>query len=110
MSDFRAVFFVCVYLAMIVPIAIEHAIRRDRRAFTRSGLVWGSVAGAGSIGGVGFLALSAHLPGAVVFTLSAVFSLLGGTMASVLFFGERATLSWWAMIGCSLAAVVLVSL
>lgn len=110
MEGFRAVFFVCVYIAMIVPIGAEHMIRRDGRAFSRSGWIWGSVAGVGSIGGVGFLALSAHLPGAVVFTLSAVFSLLGGTVASVLLFGERATPGWWAMIICAVAAVVLVSL
>jgi drug/metabolite transporter (DMT)-like permease len=110
MDGFRPVFFVCVYLAMIIPIGIEHAMRRDGRAFTKSGWVCGGLAGLGSIGGVGFLALSAHLPGAVVFTLSAVFSLLGGTLASVLFFGECATPSWWAMMICAVAAVVLVSL
>ncbi|MBN1478006.1 hypothetical protein JXA47_14720 [Candidatus Sumerlaeota bacterium] len=110
MTAFGPVFFTCLYVALLIPIAVQHALQRDRRALSRRGWVWGSVAGIGSIGGVGFLALSASLPGAVVFTLSAVFSILGAGIASVTLFGEQANRIWFAMMGAAVASVVLVSL
>jgi drug/metabolite transporter (DMT)-like permease len=110
MTAFGPVFFTCLYIALFIPIAVQHALRRDRRALSRAGWTWGSVAGIGSIGGVGFLALSASLPGAVVFTLSAVFSILGAGIASVTLFGERASAVWFAMMGTAVVSVVLVSL
>jgi hypothetical protein len=50
------------------------------------------------------------LPGAVVFTLSAVFSILGAGVASVAVFGERVSGVWIAMMASAVGSVVLVSL
>jgi drug/metabolite transporter (DMT)-like permease len=110
MAAFGPVFFTCLYLGLVTPVAARHAMRRDARAIGRAAWRWGSVAALGSIGGVGFLGLSAGLPGAVVFTLSAVFSILGAGVASVAVFGERVSGVWIAMMASAVGSVVLVSL
>ena len=91
------------------PIIVELLLRRDRSFFRKSVAVLGLVAAVGSIGGVGLLGLSSALPAAIVFTLSSIFSLLGGGLSSVLFFREKANTKWFAMMGLAIVAVILVS-
>lgn len=109
MVAFGDLYLALVYIFMGVPTMLDLAVRGDRAAFTKAGLGVGMLAAAGSLGGMIFISAAAAYPAAIVFTLSAVMSLAGGALSSVLFFGERASPTWFAMMGLALAAVVLVS-
>lgn len=61
----------------------------------RAGL--GLVAGIGSIIGMSSMRLCASLPAAFTFPVIALVLILGGALISVLYFGERTTRAWWAM-------------
>ena len=95
---------------MGIPIGLQHFVKRDRRAVNRSAWALGAMAAVGSVGGLGFLGACDGIPGAVVFTTSAIVALLGAGLASVLMFGERASRLWFAMMITATASVILVSL
>lgn len=67
----------------------------------------GLMAGVGSIAGLFLLSLCAALPAALVFTINGMITILGGTLASVFFFGEPRTKAWYATIGFGVLAVLL---
>lgn len=97
------------YFFMAAPTAIELAIEKRKAALSPFAVGTGLLAAVGSLGGVWFLALASSYPAAIVFTLSAVLSLVGGALSSVFFFGERASPTWFAMMGLAVGSVVLVS-
>lgn len=70
----------------------------------------GVMAGIGSIGGLYLLSRCVALPAALVFTINGMVTILGGTLASVLFFGEPRTKAWYATLGFGILAVVLANL
>jgi len=70
----------------------------------------GALAGAGSICGMLLLSLCAQSLAAVVFTVNGTIIILGGALASVIFFGEKMTRAWYGTIGFGLLAVILANL
>jgi len=70
----------------------------------------GLLAGIGSIGGMFLLSLCARYPAAIVFTVNGMIIILGGALASVAFFGEKAGRAWYGTIGFGIAAVFLANL
>jgi hypothetical protein len=70
----------------------------------------GVMAGIGSIGGLYLLSRCMALPAALVFTINGMVTILGGTLASVLFFGEPRTKAWYATLGFGILAVILANL
>lgn len=107
---FGMVFLFLVYTFLGLPIVAELVLTRARDVFSPAAVGAGALAAFGSLAGFFLLAASAGAPAAVVFTLSAIFSLMGGSLASVVFFGEKASGRWFLMMGLAIAAVVLVSL
>jgi drug/metabolite transporter (DMT)-like permease len=74
-------------------------------------LLWiGSLAAAGSISGLLLLKVCVPLPAAVVFTISGVTTIVGGALASVIFFGEAVFWAWYGTVGFGLLAVLLANL
>lgn len=67
----------------------------------------GLMAGVGSIAGLFLLSLCARYPAALVFTVNGAVTILGGTLASVFFFGEKRSRAWYLTIGAAVAAVIL---
>jgi len=70
----------------------------------------GALAGAGSICGMLLLSLCAQAPAAVVFTVNGAIIILGGALASVIFFSEKMTRAWYGTIGFGVLAVILANL
>lgn len=70
----------------------------------------GALAAGGSISGLLLLKVCMPLPAALVFTISGMITILGGAVASVLFFGERLRPSWYGTVGFGLLAVLLANL
>jgi len=68
------------------------------------------LAAVGSNGGLLLTRMSGSLPASITFTLSGMASLLTGGLVSVLFFRERASPAWYAMMLCGAASVSLVNL
>ncbi len=67
----------------------------------------GLMAGCGSIAGLFLLSLCARYPAALVFTVNGAVTILGGSLASVFFFGEARSRAWYLTIGAAIVAVVL---
>lgn len=109
MARWGDLFLLLVYTSLGLPIAIELIATRTRGVFSPTALGVGALAAFGSLAGFFLMGLCASYPASIVFTLSAIFSLMGGSLASVLFFGERATKWWWIMMALAGTAVVLVS-
>jgi len=50
------------------------------------------------------------LPGSLLFTINGMLTILGGVIASVIFFGESMKPSWWGTVVFGLLAVFLANL
>ncbi|MCC6545605.1 hypothetical protein IT570_00440 [Candidatus Sumerlaeota bacterium] len=109
MKQHDALFFFLTYLLMGLPILLKLCVTGFGRAFSWAGGGTGAMAATGSIGGFLFLAASAHFSAAIVFTLSAIVSLLTGSLISIAFFGEKITVWWIAMMLLAVGAVIMVS-
>jgi hypothetical protein len=70
----------------------------------------GVLAAGGSISGLLLLKVCMPLPAALVFTISGMITILGGAVASVIFFGEKLRPSWYGTVGFGLLAVLLANL
>jgi drug/metabolite transporter (DMT)-like permease len=74
-------------------------------------LIWiGMLAAAGSISGLLLLKVCVPLPAGVVFTINGVTTILGGALASVLFFREKVFWGWYGTVGFGVLAVLLANL
>ncbi len=74
-------------------------------------LVWlGIMAAGGSISGLLLLKTCMALPAGLLFTINGMITILGGVIASVVFFGEAMKPSWWGTVGFGLLAVLLANL
>jgi len=74
-------------------------------------LAWlGVMAAGGSIAGLVLIKTCMALPAGLLFTLNGMITILGGTVASVIFFGESMKPSWWGTVGFGLLAVLLANL
>ena len=74
-------------------------------------LVWlGALAAGGSIAGLLLLKVCIPLPVALVFTINGMITILGGVVASVIFFGESLKPAWYGTVGFGLLAVFLANL
>ncbi|NQV15021.1 hypothetical protein HQ531_06135 [bacterium] len=74
-------------------------------------LVWlGVMAAGGSISGLILLKTCMVLPAGLLFTINGMITILGGVIASVIFFGESMKPSWWGTVGFGLLAVLLANL
>lgn len=70
----------------------------------------GLVAAFGSICGMLLLKVCVPLPAALVFTISGVMTILGGSIASVVFFKEKMVPAWYGAVGFGILAVLLANL
>jgi drug/metabolite transporter (DMT)-like permease len=104
--SYLTVFYACIGL----PIVLDLWFTKQFRAPLRPWLALGLLAAVGSMGGMWLLALTAKLPGPVVFTLSNISQIVAGSTVSVLFFRERVSWAWYAMLILGVAAVALVNL
>ncbi|MDD5766173.1 MAG: hypothetical protein PHW79_08030, partial [Candidatus Marinimicrobia bacterium] len=86
------------------------AFRKTKPTSIKYLLGLGSLAGAGSICGMLLLSLCAQFPAAIVFTVNGAIIILGGALASVIFFGEKMTRGWYGTIGFGILAVIFVNL
>jgi len=76
-----------------------------------SDLVWlGIMAATGSISGLLLIKTCMSLPGSLLFTINGMLTILGGVIASVIFFGESMKPSWWGTVGFGLLAVFLANM
>lgn len=98
------------YATMAIVCGVVAIFQRVRPTSGRALIGLGLMAGVGSIGGLYLLSLCATLPAALIFTINGMVTILGGTLASVLFFGEPRTRAWWATIGFGIVAVILANL
>lgn len=74
-------------------------------------LIWlGVMAAGGSISGLLLIKTCMTLPAGLLFTINGMITILGGVIASVIFFGESMKLSWWGTVGFGLLAVLLANL
>ena len=109
MTKFGDLFLLLLYASLGLPIAVELIVTRTRGVFAPAAIGTGAMAAFGSLAGFFLMGVCASYPAVLVSTLSAIFSLMGGSLASVLFFGERATKWWWIMMGLAATAVIMVS-
>ena len=110
LAAYKFVFLAACY-AMFSVLLLTNVLRHPPLPASRRALVpIGLLAAIGSVGGFALLQSVAHEAAALVFPVSAVASLLGGSVTSVLFFRERVTLLWFGMVLTGCAAVVLVGL
>ncbi len=70
----------------------------------------GVLAAGGSISGLLLLKVCMPLPATLVFTINGMITILGGAVASVIFFGEALKPSWYGTVGFGLLAVLLANL
>ncbi len=76
-----------------------------------SDLAWlGIMAAGGSISGLLLIKICMPLPAGLLFTINGMITILGGVIASVVFFGESMKPSWWGTVGFGLLAVLLANL
>jgi len=74
-------------------------------------LIWlGVMAAAGSISGLLLIKTCMTLPAGLLFTINGMITILGGAVASVIFFGESMKPFWWGTVGFGLLAVLLANL
>jgi len=95
------------YAIMAVVCGIVVAFQRIKPSSTFDLVKLGLMAGGGSIAGLFLLSLCARFPAALVFTVNGAVTLLGGSLASVFFFGETRSRAWYATIGTAVLAVIL---
>ncbi len=74
-------------------------------------LVWlGLLAAGGSISGLLLINASMALPAGILFTINGMITILGGVIASVLFFAEPMKPVWFGTVGFGLLAVLLANM
>lgn len=110
LSAYRDTYLFAFYLWIAVPVLLDVWLTRGFRAPVRPWLALGLPAAVGSMGGMWAIAVASQLPAAVVYTLSNITSLVAGSTISVMFFHEKATKAWYAMLALGVAAVALVNL
>jgi len=103
---FLAICYVTLGFLMLIDTFMHPPPAASRRSLLPIGLL----ATVGSVGCFGLLRLVAQYPAALVFPVNAVASLLGASLSSVFFFGEKVTPLWFGMVGAGCVAVVLVGL
>jgi drug/metabolite transporter (DMT)-like permease len=103
-----------IYFIFYVVLAISNgsvaAFQKTKPTSIKYLLGLGSLAGAGSICGMLLLSLCAQFPAAIVFTVNGAIIILGGALASVIFFGEKMTRGWYGTIGFGILAVIFANL
>ncbi|HNY92234.1 MAG TPA: hypothetical protein PKM23_11985 [bacterium] len=95
------------YLLMAVLCGAVVALQKNKVSRGFDLVKVGLLAGCGSIAGLFLLSLCARYQAALVFTVNGAVTILGGTLASVFFFGEARSRAWYLTIGAAIAAVVL---
>jgi drug/metabolite transporter (DMT)-like permease len=109
LGQFGNVFMTLLYAFLWLGMAVDMALRR---AWRRPGIrLMGiaALAGCGSVGGFILWGLCATLPAAVLFTLSSIASIVGASLVSVIVFREKASGSWFLMMGLAVLTVLLLN-
>jgi len=98
------------YLMMAVVCGAYVSFQKVKPKSTADLVKLGLMAGVGSIAGLFLLSLCAKYAAALVFTVNGMVTILAGTLASVIFFGERRTRAWYITISFGILAVLLANL
>jgi drug/metabolite transporter (DMT)-like permease len=109
MAHFGDVFYGQFYAVFGLLIGLDLLLTRPRGVPLKPALAVGVLGAAGSVTGLWAWGVASVLPAAVVFTVSSLVSIVAASLASVAFFGEKRTRSWYAAIGLAVVSVVLVS-
>jgi drug/metabolite transporter (DMT)-like permease len=103
---YMTVFYACIGLPTLVDLMLTGQLRGPMRTW----LALGALASVGSIGGMWMLSLAAGLPGPVFFTVNNISQIVCGSTVSVLFFRERVSWAWYAMLSLGIGSVLLINL
>ncbi len=106
--DFAAVtsvYLFLLYLGVVIPAALEIAIRRERPYRSKYFYWAGALAAMGTIGGLFFQNVAIAAPAALVFTVISATSILSSALMSVCFFGEKRTTGWYVTLAAALLAI-----
>jgi hypothetical protein len=95
------------YSTMAVICGVVVALQKVKPSSGFDLVKLGLLAGCGSIAGLFLLSQCARYPAALVFTVNGAVTLLGGSLASVFFFGEARSRAWYLTVGAAIAAVIL---
>ncbi|MDP6379968.1 MAG: hypothetical protein QF662_01375 [Phycisphaerae bacterium] len=110
MEHYRSVFLACIYLSLMIAVAVEIIFTTRSLALGRWTLGLGAMAAGGSIAGLSLLAICARWAAADVFPAVGVSSILVAAVVSVLAFRESPGWMWLATVALGLLSVVLVFL
>lgn len=106
-ASYSDAFMVLLYASLAVSVAIDLALTRGFKGPLRTSAVLGTIAAAGSIGGVRATTLCASGQAAMVFTVRGAVQLLAASTVSVLVFREALGKRWLATVGLAVGAVAL---
>jgi len=104
---FGLLYLAMLYAGILGGVLADQVVTRRSFPPWRWTLLLGAMAAIGSIVGSNLLMVAASLQAAVVFPVNAVASIVSTAVLASVFLGERRTWSWYASLGCGLAAVVL---
>lgn len=106
--DFN-LFFLALYSSLGLLTALRITVKKMFPDTVKKMLMIGGMACAGSISGMWAFGQCATLNAAALFTTSGIVSLLTATVASVLFFKERAGLTWFVMVTLAITSIIAVN-